>query len=298
MDLGDLTPPTPWAGPGYLALSIASSVAIAVWFRRCEARRRDRLVVVAANYIVATGAATLGWWLSGRPGLAGAAVGLGVATGLLFVVTFLMFAAAIGRLGLALPVAASRLAPILPVLVSVTVYRERPGALTALGLGVAGLAMAAMAAAALDQGRTVRVSGVGAVLLLALCLGMGLGQVSMKVFRELFPAGHEGGFLAWLFGTALVAAWGWVAVCGRPVRRADVLAGLLLGIPNVCSSLFLLRALRHLPGVMVFPVNDAGVVVVSTAAGILLWGERPSRTSWLALALALGGILLLNLSLA
>lgn len=298
MDGGGLSPGVAWVGLGYLALSIASSVVIVVWFRCCEARRRDRLVVVAANYIVATGAAALGWWAGGRPGLAGGAIALGVVTGILFVVTFLLLGEAIGRLGLALPVAASRLAPMLPVLVSIVVYGERPGTFGVAGLSVAGLAIAAMVAAAMEQSGVRRISWVGGGLLLALCFGMGLGQVSMKVFQELFPAGHEAGFLAWLFGTALVAAWWRVLATGRRVRRDDVLAGLVLGIPNVCSSLFMLQALRRLPGIMVFPVNDAGVVVVSTAVGLLWWRERPGCRSWVALALSLAAILLLNISLA
>ncbi len=279
----------------FLVLSIMSSVTIAVLLRFGESRGVTRLVVIAANYVVATGVSLVLWhgdgWIVPHPG----ALLLGALTGISFALTFLMLILAIGRVGIAIPVSITRLAVIIPVLASVLAYGESPTSLQMIGLVLALVALGFFGKAALT-GQTVhvRLPVRNVLLMIGLFAGMGINELNMKVFKEMFPVDQMHGFLTVLFGTAMVFAWILVWRRRTVVRARDIRLGLALGVPNACASIFLILALDHLPGIVVFPVNDVCIVLLSTLAGILIWREMPTRWGWVGLSLAAGAIALIN----
>ncbi|MFN0036133.1 MAG: hypothetical protein ACKVUS_13805 [Saprospiraceae bacterium] len=102
-------------------------------------------------------------------------------------------------------------------------------------------------------------------------------------------------FIITIFGTAgilgLVAAlFGWAS--GRLLFAwKNVAAGILLGIPNYGSMLFMLLALGSgLEGSFVFPVANVGIIVATTIGAVTLFRERLSRTNWVGIALAVTAI--------
>jgi drug/metabolite transporter (DMT)-like permease len=293
-----VTPTAVGAGVLFLLLSILSSVIIANLLRFSEHRRVSRLVVIAANYITCTVAAVA--WGLGPGGLAmnaGAAL-LGIVTGVSFAMTFWLMIIAIGRVGISIPVSVTRLAVVLPIAVSLLVYHERPNAWQQGGLVLALAALVLFGrSAGGGDGRTVVPRWQTALLVAGLFVGMGINGVNMKVFEEDFSADASlYAFLAFLFGTAMVLSWTLVLVRRRErVTRLAVGLGLLLGVPNLLSSVFFILALRYLPGMVVFPLNDVGIVIVSALTGVLFWREKLSPVTRLALAISLVAIALMNL---
>jgi drug/metabolite transporter (DMT)-like permease len=95
-----------------------------------------------------------------------------------------------------------------------------------------------------------------------------------------------------LGGVAMVAGW----FTGR--LRFDVrniLAGVVLGIPNFGSLSFLLLALGSgLGASQVFPMVNVGIILVTTFGAILLFRERLTVQNWVGVALALTAILMLR----
>ena len=98
-----------------------------------------------------------------------------------------------------------------------------------------------------------------------------------------------------IFGTALLLGWLTILLRREKVQLRMVLLGMLLGIPNVLSTLFMLGALRHLPGMVAFPVNSLGIMILSTLAGVLIWKEKAGRGMVAAMLLAVGAIVFINL---
>ena len=76
---------------------------------------------------------------------------------------------------------------------------------------------------------------------------------------------------------------------------ADVLFGLLIGIPNYFSARFLLLSLSSVPAVAAYPTYSVGTIVLITLVGVLLFRERISRRQALALLMILAALALLNL---
>ena len=71
--------------------------------------------------------------------------------------------------------------------------------------------------------------------------------------------------------------------------------GLMLGVPNVLAINFLLAALNELPAIVVFPVMNIGVIVITAVAAYLIWKEEINLHGKIALAFGIAAILLLKL---
>ena len=102
-------------------------------------------------------------------------------------------------------------------------------------------------------------------------------------------------FIITIFGTAgvlglLGASYGWAS--GRlQFSWKNVAAGILLGVPNYGSMLFMLLALDSgLEGSFVFPVANVGIIVATTIGAVTLFRERLSGLNWLGIAMAVTAI--------
>ena len=124
---------------------------------------------------------------------------------------------------------------------------------------------------------------------------MGSGDLSLKVFRELFPAESTPGFILMVFGVSSLITLALVILRGVRINRRIVLGGILLGIPNFSAAYFILNVLQVYPGAIAFPLNNIGIIALSTLAGLFIWRERPRRRTWAALSLAVAAVVLLNL---
>lgn len=290
----------------YLAASVLCSLSIAVLLRYNEGRRGSRTAVIAGNYVTAT-ALGLGTWIQqGAIPLDGGIVILGLCGGVVFVGTFLLMTAAIGRVGIAIPVSVTRLSVVIPIGVSMFWYGELPRPVQAAGLAAALAALVLLGHAAIRGGASLQTGASGKwkprlrnfTVVLGLFLSMGTVEVVLKAFKESRPHGtpyRPFGFLAVVFGFALCIAWSLILARGEKVRRSDFLLGLSLGVPNFFSTVFFLAALRLLPGIVVFPVNSMGVIALSAMAGVWVWKEKLRPAGWAAMALALAAIALINL---
>ncbi len=83
---------------------------------------------------------------------------------------------------------------------------------------------------------------------------------------------------------------------GKAFNKNDLIAGILLGIPNFFSIYFLLQALEKsgLQSSVLFPVNNIGIVSLSILLAYLLYNERLRAINWLGIACALLAIVLIT----
>ena len=64
---------------------------------------------------------------------------------------------------------------------------------------------------------------------------------------------------------------------------AVIFRGAILGLPNMLSSLFLINALLALPAILVYPVTNIGIILLTMLAANIIWHERLNRYGILAL---------------
>ena len=274
----------------------------------------DRVGLLTANYAAAWGVATLLIVVEGRapedPQVGGALLVLGGVTGALFILGFFLLSLATEVAGMSLATGVMRLSVVIPFLASWLIWDEVPSAAQGVGLVVAGAAFFLIAQkeqsgeqpalsssypAASYIGRSGYITGV----LVGLFLVGGTVDVFMKAFDEGFEAtSSRDVFLVLVFGVAFSIGAGLVIWRGRqhgrwPARRT-VAWGLLLGLINYSSVVFILRAIRQLSGPFVFPANNIALVMGAALLGVLFWGERLTRKNWVGMGMAALALFLLS----
>ncbi len=270
------------------------SISIALILKHSERGGRDRLLLVGANYITASLLALVFI----IPKLAvpnGTTILLGTITGIDYVLGFLVLAAGIARGPLAVPVTVMRLSVAVPIVVSIALWAERPGGLQWVGIAL-GAAAILLFGYSLSGGRGRKGGGGGYwILIVALFLVMGAGDVLLKTFRELSPDSDRMTFTWILFTTAGLFTWAMIRVRRVTFDRSTFALGLLLGVPNLFSTVFTLLALRGVPASIAFPFINLTVIAGSALFAFFIWRERLGRLSMAGMLLAAIALILLPL---
>ena len=273
-----------------LILAILSSALVSVVMRLSQRYSRNNLTMLAANYVMCTGAAAfLAGGLIPTGAGSGLSIGLGSICGVLYLLGFVLLQWNIQRNGVVLPATFQKLGVLVPTIAAITVFGETARWTQLLGIAVA------IGAILLMQGRSGDKSASRSTLgLLALLLCGGMSDGMSKVFQTWGNADHGNYFLVFTFLVALVLCLTLCAVKKQSVTVPDVLCGLALGVPNYMSARFLLWALRDVPAVVVYPTFSVGTIIVVTRVGMLCFRERVEKRKLIALGLILGALVLLN----
>ena len=270
------------------------SVTIAVILKVNEMRKGDRLLLAGANYIVASVLSFV--FVAGRLEVPeGATLAIGTLAGIVYVLGFLVLMAGISRGPLAVPVTVMRLSVALPIAVSILFWAERPGGFQWAGIAL-GVAAILLFGTSLSGSSERRCSGCGYwLLIVGLFLVMGIGDILLKAFRELSPDADRMAFTWILFTVAAIFTWAVILIRRIPFDRRTFLLGLVLGVPNLFSTLFTLLALRSVPASIAFPFINLTVIIGSALLAFIVWRESLDRLSMAGLALAALALVLLPL---
>jgi drug/metabolite transporter (DMT)-like permease len=268
------------------------SISIAVILKINERRGGNRLLLAGANYLLASVFA----FLILRGGVELPSTGtlvLGGVTGIIYVLGFLILMVGISRGPLAVPVTVMRLSVAVPVVGAIFIWNEYPGPLQWVGLATGAAAIVLFGLGIKAQGGEHRAGEGFWLLMVAMFAVMGTGDVLLKAFREISPDSERLVFTWLLFTSAAVFSWLMIVIRRVPFDRSTFLLGLLLGLPNLFSTVFTLLALRGVPASIAFPFINLTVIFGSTLLALALWKEKlgPVATAGLVLA-ALALILL------
>ena len=273
----------------YLILAILSSTLVSV-LMRLGSGGEARKPLLAVNYLACIAVSL--FFLEGgadAPAAWGVAIGMGALGGFLYLGAFMLFQRCVRDSGLGLSSAFMKLGVVVPTLLGVTLFGE------SLGLPrAAGIALTILAIWLLSGDASGKAGGkLPALVALMLCGGMADGL--SKFYEAYGSPALKGHFLLTVFGVALILCAGLCAVQRQKPTARDWVFGALLGIPNYFSSRFLLLALATVPASAAYPAFSCGTILLASAAGRLVFGERPGHRQLAAVAVVLAALLLLNL---
>ena len=277
----------------YLVLAISCSVAVATVITYAHRRSLPTFALFAVNYVVATATSMIGSGASTRILGEPAELGLAVVLGVLFIGCFWLMMKSVQKLGMVIPVTLMRLAAVIPTAGSILLYGEAPSALQVAGILLAFFALPLASPQPLTRAtlRPLLRGGFGWGLLLF--AGFGVTEFLFKFQKEVLPMDNPSDLLQVVFGTAMIIG---VAAAIRLRERISLhllVTGAVLGVVNMYSARFLILALRELPGMVIFPINGIGGIMLSAAVAILLWKERLRARNYLYLALAAVALILI-----
>jgi len=275
----------------YILLSILASSAILLLFRWFSSAGIETRHAIMTNYLVAslTGLAvftpTDSWlhqpWFWPSAGL-----------GILFYTIFRVMAKTAQENGVAVGVVVTKMSVVIPVIIGLSVLSESVNWLKIVGI-LSGIASVFLTA----KGHVKKGALTWPIILF---IGSGVIDSLLNLFQKWsvseaeFPV-----FASTIFGFAFSTAFiHHLTFKDKQVKTKSLLGGLLLGIVNFGSIYFLMKALAipDLESSVVFPINNFGIVLLSTILAIVLFKERPTWKNWLGILLAFGAIWFLYLS--
>lgn len=279
----------------YLLLAIASSAMVSVCMRISEKHVRNTMAMFTANYAVCLiisrfymGDIRL---FTAENGM-GTAIGLGIASGLLYLVNFVLLQRNIRHSGVVLSSASMKLGAVLiPVMAAALIFHEQMKWLQLMGVVFAG---AAILLINIGKGNVSNDSKKGWLIMLLLVSG--LTDTMANIYDKTGAEALKNHYLFYTFLAALFLAFVMALRKREKVKSADVFYGLLIGVPNYYSARFLLSALGRVPAVVVYPVYSVGTIIAITLVGLIVFHEKLGKQKMGALALILAALVMLNVS--
>jgi len=281
----------------YLIISICISSFLFVIFKLFEVFKINTLQAIIVNYLVA---ATLGFYLSDLPvsvsGITSQSWFYGAfLLGILFIVVFNLMALTSQRNGLSVASVASKMSLVVGVLFGILYYGESANYIKIIGIV---LALLAVYLASTKEGQSIKKKS-SLLFPLLVFLGSGCIDTSLKFFETEYV--EEGGVpifsatifaFAFLFGLLFLVVKIFKGEFNFHIK--NILGGILLGVPNYFSIVYLLKALNAegMESSTAFTVNNVGIVVLSTLLGLVLFREKISLKNLLGVLIAIVSVYL------
>jgi drug/metabolite transporter (DMT)-like permease len=282
----------------YLVATIVLNTVLFLLFKLYARFGADNLQVIVVNYwtCVVTGSLVLGASPITADSLSQPWLPWSMLMGTMFFIVFNLLAYCTLKEGITTTTVANKLSLVIPVLFALFLYDEHLGAVKIAGI------LLAFPAVYL----TTRVEDGGKrsqELLWPILIFIGSGLLDTMVkFVEHTYIDNTDELVSYTIYTFIVAGTvGLVAVAVQVLRRKiklqfkNVVAGIILGIPNYFSIYYLMKFLRSgmLQSSAAIPVVNIGIVLLSALSAILFFREKTTRLRIVGLILSILAILLI-----
>ncbi|MDX1586791.1 MAG: hypothetical protein R3222_08600 [Balneolaceae bacterium] len=283
----------------FILLSAACSLLIAHLLKVTEVKKLRTLNTLTINYISAAiialivgigydGGAYRQEWLAN-----GWTIWLfTLAVGFFFISNFIAYSKSVHLNGVGITITGMRLSLLIPVLLSVYVYDEYLTLLQTTGVLLVFIALVLL----IPKKSTARIGNISAGwLLLIIFLLSGFADASLKIYKEEFSNRlNELHFMAMVFlGAFVIGAAASLYRKGPFCTREELKLGIMIGIPNLYSAIFLIYALDDITGSIAYPMVNMLSVAGGTALGLIRWDDSISSLQWAGLIIAVISILIL-----
>ena len=302
----------------YLLLSVTCGVLVALIFKVIEGKGYNIYAMVSANYVaalvistfIAASKDTLGLiradsfaafaaeWRTvfadmgvfSMEASAAWAILVGVVFGPIFCFSFYRFQRGIEKNGMNLANIFVKLSVIIPMLISMAVWKEYPGWAQSAGILLCILAILLFN---LDP-RDLRKMALESNLII-LALLSGLTQFSAKIYQKYGAVDCVDILTLFIFIFAFATSLFFLFKEPGPIRRKDLAAGGLIGVPNLLFTTFLVLALEQMNTSVAYLLSSLLSVIAVLAIGLLFFKEKLVKKDWVAVGLSIFAIVLVNL---
>lgn len=282
-----------------LSLAILSSSLIFVIFKLFPRFGVDTFQAIVFNYLTAL---SCGLLLYGHEWKEEALTTgnwpiFAVICGLLFISLFLVMGISSQRNGVALTSTAVKMSMAVSMLIMILAYGEEIGVLKAIGILIAFIGVFLVSVE-----KSTNAADNGAKwMLVVLFIGSGMLDFVLNYVQK-FEMGHLTPSLFSAFGFGFAGSVGIIIMIFRILsgktkfHPKNILAGIVLGIPNYFSIYLLMMAYRDTgwSDSVVLAVINVSIVVLSALIGFMIFKEKRDVRKLLGLTLALAAIFFLS----
>lgn len=213
---------------------------------------------------------------------------IGIITGLAYYGAFYFYQKSVVENGVSISIAVGKMGIILPMILSLILWKEMPSGLQWIGIGLSMVAIGLINIRPKDfKGMVIRFS-----LLMFFIIG-GMGDFFNKLFEVSVGEAFKDLFLAVVFGSALLVSL-YNTIRHRNVSVKSVAFGFGVGIPNMLTAYYLIAALGSMNAAIVFPMYSGGAIMLSMVWSLFAFGERLKKKELAGLVLILMALVLIN----
>ncbi len=278
----------------YLVLAIISSSSLALILKYGNVKKSNVVLLINGNYLTASVFALIFILVNNGFQFSLYAVLFAFGLGVLFAEVFVIYSRAISLAGTALATVSARLSVLIPVFFSILLFNESPNITMVFGFVTAMITLYLFYLSLKNLGTQEDQKGKY-IYLFSLLAGMGMVDFSMKIFEHNFPIEEKGTFVFLIFFSAFIYTFVRIIIGKISFNKNTYRTGLILGIPNVLAVHFVLAALSEIPAIVVFPVQNIGIIVFTAVAAYLIWKEQINLYGKIAIVVGIAAILLLKL---
>ena len=277
-----------------LLLTVLCSSSIALTLKYNDTRNGNPLLLLAGNYFIAA-FISFGFVMADKKAAVSTETLIfGTLLALLFVASFFAFAKAVGAAGTALATVSSRLSVIVPLLLSIVVYHEEPTTFQLIGIILAFITII-LFYFSLRNESSRKLRFIDYFYLLAVLVGIGLNDFCMKVFQQWRPGVEKSYFIFIIFSAATIYTFFVIFIKRIRLEKIVLIRGGILGVPNMFSTFFILLALAQLPAIVVYPMTNIGIILLTALGAAIIWKEKLNMYGKWALISGIIAIIFLGL---
>jgi len=279
----------------YIVLIIFISSAIFVTFKLFDRYRIDNFNAITINYLVGSGFGLMisdthydlnilfdKTWLP-----------FAVILGILFIITFVLFALSSQKAGVAITAVFSKMSVMIPVVAGIFLYSEKLNMLKIAGI------FFTLAAFILILYKKEKSKYSLSILLLPVLIFIfnGIIDSTLKYTEYNHISNDYIFFLTTIFITSFIVGI-FISVIKyfnkkEALSIRTIIGGTILGLLNFSTTYFMLKAMNLFQSNVLFPVQNVGIVMVSAIFGLVLFREKLSITNWAGIALSILAISLI-----
>lgn len=281
-----------------LLISILASSLLFVIFKLFDNYHINTLQAIVINYIVACSCGILAYdtpiaistlpnydWFYGS-----------MLLGMFFILVFSFMVITTQKNGISVVAVASKMSIAIPVIFGIIVYNESVEFWKLTGISIA---MIAVYLTSIKSNKGITIQKKELLYPALVFIGSGIIDTSLKYMETNFVAKQDvplfsATIFAFAGGTGILVLGYKISKGTTKLALKNILAGIVLGIPNYFSIYFLIQALRteEIESATIFTINNVAILLVSTLLGILLFRERLIPKNWIGIGLAIISILL------
>ncbi len=276
----------------YLIFAIISSALVSIIMRYSEKYIDNNISMLSINYLMCLILAGIhmGFHHLYIPlhGMNQSII-LGIINGILYLSGFILLQRNINKNGIILSSLFMKLGILIPMLVSIFIFKELPSIIQLTGFIIAIISIIFMN---IKKEETNINFKFGLLLLLII---NGITDTMSKIFDEVGNTILSEQFLFYTFLFAFILCIVLTFIKKQNFYKNEVIYGLLIGIPNYYSARFLLESLQSVPAVIVYPTYSVGTIIVVTIVGIFIFKETLYKYQKISMIGILITLILLNI---
>lgn len=284
----------------YILLSILLTSSLILFFKVFDKYKVNIFQALVFNYATAASMGFITGGVSPAASLHQQWLPVSLVLGALFISIFYAVSLTTVRVSVSAATVANKMSVVIPISLAFYLYKDSVTVLKIIGIV---LALAAVYLTSKRKTAPSSQTGTKPLLLLPLIVFAGSGTIDAIVnFAQVnYLHGQNNElFLSATFGVAFII--GLIILCTQlllkrtKIELKNIIGGVCLGIPNFFSIFTLIKALdsKLYESSVLYPVNNVGIVSVSSIAAYFLFREKLSVINIVGIACALASILLIS----